>query len=57
MAGLAPQSLGALGEGVDPAGRFQHVVVQVRDENGNLRTECIESRRQLDFVLGRAGQK
>lgn len=37
---------------VDTEDHFQHVVVQVRGEDGKLRTECLENHRQLDALLG-----
>ncbi len=51
MAGLPRSVLANGSEAVNTNDRFQHVVVQVRDANGNLRTECLENRRQLDALL------
>ncbi len=49
--GLERYQVGTLGEAVSTRNRFQHVVVQVRDAEGNLRTECLENERQLNALL------
>jgi hypothetical protein len=51
LAGLPRNLLHDGSESVDTHGRFKHVVVQVRDADGNLRTECLENRRQLELLL------
>ncbi len=49
--------VGTLGEAVSTRERFQHVVVQVRDEQGNLSTECLENESQLDALLRARGEQ
>lgn len=51
LVGLPRNTLRDGSESVDTHKRFQHVVVQVRDAEGNLRTECLENRRQLEMLL------
>lgn len=48
----------ALGNGnvaIETQDHFQHVVVQVRDEHGNFRTECLEHSAHLDAILNAKG--
>jgi hypothetical protein len=53
LLGLETRVLGPAAQAVRTQGRFQHVVVQVRGADGQLRTECLDEPRQLDAVLGR----
>jgi hypothetical protein len=41
---------------VDVRERFQHVVVQVRGQDGQLRTECLEDAQQLRRLLQIEGE-
>lgn len=52
--GLPRYTLPGVGDSVDTRGRFQHVVVQTRDSNGQLHTECFENQAQLERALGTA---
>ncbi|HEX2729973.1 MAG TPA: hypothetical protein VHM70_00150 [Polyangiaceae bacterium] len=57
MDGLDKRQAPGGGELVDTRGRFQHVVVQVRDANGQMHTECVETHEQLHRALTKgAGQ-
>ena len=55
--GLLRHPMGSLGEAVSTRERFQHVVVQVRDENGNIGTECLETEGQLEALLRARGDQ